>query len=65
LQLEPGALQHLPETAKVLATSGILPAAFIAIVLNLALPHELSGEATEEVSGGMAGHGEGKLHKGD
>ena len=65
LQLEPGALQHLPETAKVLATSGILPAAFIAIVLNLALPQELSGEATEEVSGGMAGHGEGKLHKGD
>lgn len=65
LQLEPGALQHLPETAKVLATSGILPAAFIAIVLNIALPEELAGEATEEVSGGMAGHGSGKLHKGD
>jgi xanthine permease len=27
LQLEPGALQHLPQTAKVLMTSGLLPAA--------------------------------------
>uniref|UniRef100_UPI002B268A4D uracil-xanthine permease family protein n=1 Tax=Marinovum sp. TaxID=2024839 RepID=UPI002B268A4D len=59
LQLEPGALQHLPETARVLLTSGLLPAAFLAIVLNLILPEELSDEATEEVSGGMAGHGEG------
>ncbi len=57
LQLEPGALQHLPGTLKVLATSGILPAALIAIVLNLILPTELADEATEEVSGGMAGHG--------
>ena len=61
LQLEPGALQHLPSTWKVLATSGILPAALIAIVLNLILPEELPGEATEEVSGGMSGHGKGKL----
>ena len=65
LQLEPGALQHLPDTVKVLATSGILPAALIAIVLNLLLPEELSGEATEEVSGGMAGHGKGSLPKSD
>ena len=56
LQLEPGALQHLPGTLKVLATSGILPAAFIAIILNLLLPEELAAEATEEMSGGMAGH---------
>ncbi len=63
LQLEPGALQHLPGTWKVLATSGILPAAFIAIVLNLILPEELPGEATEEVSGGMSGHGKGSLPK--
>ncbi|MBD3679695.1 MAG: purine permease [Rhodobacteraceae bacterium] len=55
LQLEPGALQHMPDTLKVLATSGILPAALIAIVLNLVLPEELAAEATEEVSGGMAG----------
>lgn len=61
LQLEPGALQHLPGTVKVLATSGILPAALIAIVLNLILPEELSDEATEEVSGGMAGHGHGSI----
>jgi NCS2 family nucleobase:cation symporter-2 len=57
LQLEPGALQHLPGTVKVLMTSGLLPAAVIAIVLNLILPHELAPEATEEVSGGLAGHG--------
>ncbi|MEZ5476120.1 MAG: nucleobase:cation symporter-2 family protein [Thiolinea sp.] len=41
LQLEPGALQHLPDTAKILLTSGLLPSAFIAIVLNLLLPEEL------------------------
>lgn len=56
LQLEPGALQYLPGTLKVLATSGILPAAFIAIVLNLILPQELAAESTEEMSGGMSGH---------
>ncbi|WP_319533111.1 nucleobase:cation symporter-2 family protein [uncultured Cohaesibacter sp.] len=61
LQLEPGAVQHLPGTLKVLMTSGLLPAALIAVVLNLILPEELAAEATEEVSGGMAGHGEGSL----
>ena len=61
LQLEPGAVQHLPDTARILLTSGLLPAALIAIVLNLILPQELAGEATEEVSGGMAGHGAGSL----
>ena len=65
LQLEPDALQYLPGTAKVLATSGILPAALIAIVLNLMLPEELSDEATEEVSGGMSGHGQGSYAKND
>ena len=63
LQLEPGALQHLPGTLKVLATSGILPAAFIAIVLNLILPEELAAEATEEVSGGMSGNDSGRSGK--
>ncbi|WP_417526040.1 uracil-xanthine permease family protein [Marinovum sp.] len=61
LQLEPDALQHLPQTLKVLATSGILPAALIAIVLNLVLPEELADEATEEVSGGLAGKGTGSM----
>jgi xanthine permease len=61
LKLEPGALQHMPDTARILLTTGLLPAASIAIVLNLILPDELSEEATEEVSGGMAGHGKGSL----
>ncbi len=56
LQLVPEAAQHLSGTTKILMTSGLLPAAVIAIVLNLVLPHDLPAEATEEVSGGMAGH---------
>ncbi len=56
LQLEPGALQHLPDTIRLLLTSGLLPGALIAIVLNLVLPEELADEQTEEISGGMAGH---------
>ena len=48
LQLQPDALQHLPETAKVLMTSGLLPAALIAIVLNLVIPHE--ADEPDEVS---------------
>jgi len=63
LQLDPQAVQYLPETIRILATSGLLPAALIAIVLNLILPEELAAEATEEVSGGMAGHGGGSLPK--
>ena len=38
LQLEPGALQHLNSTVKVLLASGLLPAAVLAIVLNLIIP---------------------------
>lgn len=40
LQLAPDTLQHLPETAKVLMTSGLFPAAMLAIVLNLVLPDQ-------------------------
>ncbi|AXI46707.1 uracil permease [Sulfitobacter sp. SK012] len=61
LQLDPKAVQYLPDTLRILMTSGLLPAALIAIVLNLVLPEELSGEATEEVSGGMSGTGKGSL----
>lgn len=46
LQLEPGALAHLPETARMLLSSGVLPAAVLAIVLNLILPPEVSDEIT-------------------
>nr|WP_309501617.1 nucleobase:cation symporter-2 family protein [uncultured Roseovarius sp.] len=63
LQLDPKAVQYLPDTARILLTSGLLPAALIAIVLNLILPEDLSDEATDEVSGGLAGHGDGELVK--
>ena len=65
LQLDPKAVQYLPDTLHILMTSGLLPAALIAIVLNLIPPEELSDEATEEVSGGMAGHAKGELVKAD
>lgn len=38
LQLEPEALQHLPETLRILLGSGVLPAAVTAVVLNLLVP---------------------------
>lgn len=44
LQLEPGALQHLPDMLKVLLTSGLLPSALIAIILNKVIPQDLSTE---------------------
>ncbi|ETX13843.1 uracil permease [Roseivivax halodurans JCM 10272] len=40
LQLEPEALQHLPETLRILLTSGLLPAAALSISLNLLLPDD-------------------------
>jgi len=45
LQAVPEAVQHMPGWSKPLITSGILPAAFIAIVLNLLLPEELELDA--------------------
>lgn len=56
LQLVPEALQHLPRTLQILLTTGLLPAAVLAIGLNLILPQELSAEQTEEISGGLSGH---------
>ena len=41
LQLEPSALQHLPATANILLTSGLLPSAALAIILSLVLPENL------------------------
>ena len=40
LQKVPMAMQHLDGTMKLLMTSGLLPAAVIAVVLNLVLPKE-------------------------
>ena len=47
LQLVPDALQHMPSPAKILLTSGLLPAAFLAIILNLILPKELGEDPTD------------------
>lgn len=44
LQLEPDAVVHLPETLRILLTSGVLPAAVMAIALNLLLPRETTDE---------------------
>lgn len=44
LQLVPEAIQHVPSTPRVLLASGILPAAFMAIILNLILPEDRSGD---------------------
>ncbi|MGG2309999.1 solute carrier family 23 protein, partial [Salmonella enterica] len=37
LQLEPAAVAHVPELWRILLTSGVLPVAFVGIMLNLAL----------------------------
>jgi len=63
LQLDPKAVQYLPDAVRILMTSGLLPAAGIAIILNLVLPEELAAEATDGVAGGMSGHGEGSRPK--
>lgn len=41
LQMVPEALQHMGRTWQILLTSGLLPAAFLSIMLNLVLPEEL------------------------
>lgn len=41
LQQVPDALQHMGKTLQILLTSGLLPAATLAIILNLVLPEEL------------------------
>jgi NCS2 family nucleobase:cation symporter-2 len=38
LELEPEAISHLPETLRIVLTSGVLPAAVLAVVLNLFVP---------------------------
>jgi NCS2 family nucleobase:cation symporter-2 len=38
LALEPASLGHLPETLRILLSSGVLPAALVAVLLNLLVP---------------------------
>jgi xanthine permease len=45
LQLEPTAVQHLPPLATMLLTSGVLPSAMLAIVMNIALPRTAKAPA--------------------
>ena len=40
LQAVPSALQHLPDTLQLLLKTGLLPVAFLAILLNVILPQE-------------------------
>lgn len=51
LQLEPEAVSHLPETLRIMLTSGVLPAAVIAVVLNLIVPGR---SAKSEISAAAA-----------
>ena len=61
LQLVPDAVQHLPGTLKILMTSGPLPAAAIAIILNSLLPEDLDGNGSDASSetqlGGLGASG--------
>lgn len=63
LQLVPEALQHVGGTMKILLTSGLLPAAFIAIALNLLLPEDMDGDGSHETQlsglGSSSGTGDG------
>jgi NCS2 family nucleobase:cation symporter-2 len=51
LELEPAAVSHLPETLRIMLTSGVLPAALIAVVLNLVVPKRLEAAAIGDTAG--------------
>ena len=40
LQAVPKSMQHLPDTLEMLAVSGLLPVAVLAVVMNLVLPED-------------------------
>lgn len=42
LELEPDAVNRLPETLRIVMTSGVLPAALIAVTLNLIVPNRFA-----------------------
>jgi len=50
LELEPAAVSHVPETLRIMLTSGVLPAALIAVILNLVVPPQPAVTA-DEVAG--------------
>ncbi len=60
LQLVPTALQHLPDTLKVLMTSGLLPAALIAIILNAVMPDDENDASAGYADGGSGGGNDGR-----
>ena len=60
LQLVPTALQHLPDTLKVLMTSGLLPAAVIAILLNALMPQDEEERLANHLRGGPDDEGNGE-----
>ncbi len=45
LELEPDAVSHLPETLRIVLTSGVLPAALLAVALNLVVPKRSGTQA--------------------
>jgi len=51
LELEPTAIGHLPETLRILLSSGVLPAALIAVVLNLIVPNPIAAQELESIGG--------------
>jgi len=62
LQMVPDALQHVGSTWKILLTSGLLPAAFIAILLNLFLPEDMEEDGGSETQiSGLGNVGDGSL----
>ncbi len=50
LQLEPEAIRYLPQTLRVILGSGVLPAAMIAVVLNLVVPGRGSAKSADSGS---------------
>ena len=40
LQAVPKSMQHLPDSIEMLAVSGLLPVALLAVVLNMVLPED-------------------------
>lgn len=62
LQLVPEALQHVGGNLKILLTSGLLPAAVIAIVLNLVIPDYEEQDASHETQ--LSGLGSASIRGG-